>query len=144
MNTDTAVLTPILSDNQVDEVTNNQEAEESVAKSTRSRRQRGRALQISMPNEIDQYAILILAEMSGCSVAEMVRKILDPYINFSKEIIVEEGFYNEETKMFSEDPEDLVRKYALKGGTKEYMLRMQNEKKETGLKFDFAKPSRLY
>lgn len=144
MNTDTAVLTPIVSDNRVDELINNQEDEESVAKSTRARRQRGRALQVSMPNEIDQYAILILAEMSGCSVAEMVRKILVPYINFSKEIIIEEGFYNKETKMFSEDPEDIVKKYALKGGTKEYILKMQNEKKETGLKFDFAKPSRLY
>ena len=138
---DTSVLTQTPVVLPVSEEKSSQGDDESVPK---SRRQRGRALQVSMPNEIDQYAVFILAEISGCSVAEMVRKILEPYINFSKEIIVEEGYYNPETKMFTEDPEDLVRKYARKGGSIEYILKMQREQKESGLNFDFAKPSRLY
>lgn len=114
-------------------------------KKTRTKRStEKRGIQLSVPEKLDEVAIKVLAQLANRTMSDMIREILRPYIEFTEDVLIEEGYYNPETKLFSMHPDDIVNEYMKKKDNTKYLKIMADETKETGLKFPFVRPSRMY
>lgn len=116
-----------------------------TVKKTRTKRStEKRGIQLSVPDKLDEVCIKVLAQISNRTMSDMIREILRPYIEFTEDIVIGEGYYDPETKLFSMHPDDVVAEYTKKKDNVQYMKLMAEETKESGLKFPFVRPSRMY
>lgn len=133
-------MTTLLTENPLETIV----PDDSVKQMPAPRKSEKRGIQLSIPDKLHELCIKILAKISGRTYSDMIREIMKEYIEFTKDILIEEGYYDPETKMFSKNPDDIIADYEKKKDNTKYLRWMQDETKETGLKFPFARPSRLY
>lgn len=115
-----------------------------VKKKVVKTRSRSRAFQISVSSETYQYAVVVLAKVSGVSHSEMIRTLLDPYIKFCYEEILKRDGFMDEYNVITVKPEEMLEYYLNHlDDPKEYLNRFGEYTERTGLKFPFLKPSNM-
>lgn len=94
---------------------------------TKKQKPRKSALQVSM-NESEQHLCHILSELSGSSAAGMITAILEPYLEFVKKIVQEDGYINE-YGIFERDPDEVREVYKKNSkGTTTYLSLIEEYK----------------
>lgn len=138
---DQPIKTPL---ETLEEIRNTSETKTKVKKKVVKTRSRSRAFQISVSSETYQYAVVVLAKVSGCSHSEMIRTLLDPYIKFCYEEILKKDGFMDEYNVITVKPEEMLEYYLNHlDNPKDYLNRFGEYTERTGLKFPFLKPSNM-
>lgn len=103
-----------------------------------------RSFQVSMPEHYHTY-IKMLALMSGTNVSELLRHLVDPYVDLIKDVLIERGYTNQWGQIYVAQNEILEElKAEIKKDPEKFLNIMSEYGKERGIKFDFVNITKIY